>query len=317
MARSVVLALLALVGLAFAQTDPSPDTVVATVGGKSIAKAYFDLQFDLFVRGTLRQQGQEYTPESVAQFDSMKGQFLERIARDEAVLQAAEMAGFKATEDKIQAAMEEAKGQFQTEEELNQALQNAGIGNLEVYRSLVEEALTYNAYIEFLQGKVEMSTPALTLVYLLNKGQYRQQTKYCSAHILVDSDAKAKEIIAQLGKGAKFADLAAKNSSDPGSKDQGGDLGCEPKGTFVPPFEAAMMRLKAGEYTKTPAKSEFGYHVILLKSVQAAGYQAFEDVRTGLEENVRNAALQKLIERLIERTELKTFPESLGVKAGG
>lgn len=315
MLRFMVL-FLALLGLASAQTAPG-DAVVATVGGKNITKAYFDMQYDLFVRGTLRQQGQEYNPENVAQFDSMKPQFLERIARDEAVLQASRAAGFSASEDKIQAAIDEAKGQFQSEEELNKALAEAGIKDLDTYRALVDEALTYNAYIEYLQNKIALSNPALKLIYLINKNQFRVDTRYCSAHILVDSEAKAKEIIAQLDKGAKFADLAIKNSTDPGSKDQGGELGCEPKGTFVAPFETAIAKLKAGQYTHTPVKTEFGYHVILLSKIEPAGFQSFEEVKGNLEGGLRDSAVQKLIERLVERSQIQTFPEAIGVKAGG
>jgi parvulin-like peptidyl-prolyl isomerase len=72
----------------------------------------------------------------------------------------------------------------------------------------------------------------------------------------------AKEIITKINNGEKFADLAKKYSDD-GSASNGGDLGWFNKGKMVQTFENAAFALKKGEYTKTPVKSEFGYHIIL------------------------------------------------------
>ena len=85
------------------------------------------------------------------------------------------------------------------------------------------------------------------------------------AHILVTDEALAKSIIDQLNKGGDFSALAAKYSTDPGSKDKGGDLGWVGKGQFVPEFEKALFDdLKVGELTQVPVKSQYGFHVIKL-----------------------------------------------------
>jgi len=85
------------------------------------------------------------------------------------------------------------------------------------------------------------------------------------AHILVTDEALAKSIIDQLNKGGDFSALAAKYSTDPGSKDKGGDLGWVGKGAFVPEFEKALFDdLKVGELTQVPVKSQYGFHVIKL-----------------------------------------------------
>ena len=88
-------------------------------------------------------------------------------------------------------------------------------------------------------------------------------TEYKSRHVLVEKEDEAKAIIAKLEKGEKFADLA-KQSKDPGSKDTGGDLGWSAPTAYVKAFGEALTKLKKGEFTKTPVKTDFGYHVIQL-----------------------------------------------------
>ncbi len=306
----LVLLLLALTSMAMAQTDP----VVATVGKSSITKSQFDLQFRLFVRDALQQRGQPYSPEAVEAFAPLRPQYLERMARDQAIILAAEGAGFAAKDAAIDEAIEEVKAQFENEEALNEALEEAGIPGLAAYRRLVYEALTYNGYLENLLQKLQTSGPALRILYLVSKPQFAVPIRYCSSHILVGTAREANQVIARLGKGEKFSDLAKELSQDPGSKNEGGDLGCEPRGTFVAPFELALAALKPGESSRTPVKTEFGFHVILLSKVEAAGFQPFERVKEGLDQAVKNAALQKVLDNIVSRTPTKLFPENLQTK---
>ena len=74
---------------------------------------------------------------------------------------------------------------------------------------------------------------------------------------------KAEEIITKLKNGEKFEDLAKEYSEDDGTKEKGGDLGYFPKGQMVDEFEDAVVKLKVDEYTTTPVKSTYGYHIIL------------------------------------------------------
>lgn len=85
-----------------------------------------------------------------------------------------------------------------------------------------------------------------------------------ASHILVADEAKAQDLIAQLGGGADFAALALENSTDPGSAANGGALGFFSPGQMVPEFEQAATALEIGKITVAPVKSEFGWHVIRL-----------------------------------------------------
>ena len=97
------------------------------------------------------------------------------------------------------------------------------------------------------------------------------QQQYNVSHILVKDQKTANDIEAQLKKGANFADLAKKYSIDPGSKANGGELGWSDGSAYVPEFTAAVTKLKKGQYTTTPIKTQFGYHIIKLNDVKTGG----------------------------------------------
>jgi peptidyl-prolyl cis-trans isomerase C len=102
--------------------------------------------------------------------------------------------------------------------------------------------------------------------------------EYDARHILVEKEADAKAIIGKLKAGAKFEDLA-KQSKDPGSAENGGDLGFAPASTYVKEFGDALVKLKKGEVTQTPVKTQFGYHVIRLDDVRDAKIPSFDEAK--------------------------------------
>lgn len=122
-------------------------------------------------------------------------------------------------------------------------------------------------------------------------------TEYKAKHILVKEEAEAKAVIEKLKKGAKFADLA-KDSIDPGSKDNGGDLGWSSPGNFVKPFADALAALSKGKYSETPVKSDFGYHVIMLEDSRPATFPSFEEVKPRLLQQAQGQQINKMIEGL-------------------
>lgn len=81
-------------------------------------------------------------------------------------------------------------------------------------------------------------------------------------HILVKKQSEALEILDRLKKGESFTNIARDLSVDKGSAKRGGDLGLFGRGMMVKPFEEAAFKLKKGEITSEPVKTEFGYHII-------------------------------------------------------
>lgn len=130
-----------------------------------------------------------------------------------------------------------------------------------------------------------------------NQGQ-----EYRASHILVPTENEAKAIIAALKKGGNFAEIAKKQSKDPGSGARGGDLDWANANSYVPEFTQAMIKLQKGSYTQTPVKSQFGYHVIRLDDTRQAELPKLEDVKPQVAQQLEQ---QKLIQ----------FQESLRAKA--
>lgn len=108
-------------------------------------------------------------------------------------------------------------------------------------------------------------------------------------HILVKTKEEAEAIIKQLDGGAKFEDLAAQHTMDPSGKTSGGDLGYFSPGQMVPEFEKAAFALNAGQYTKEPVQSQFGWHIILVEDKRAKQPPAFDTVK----DEIRNLVFRE------------------------
>ncbi len=102
--------------------------------------------------------------------------------------------------------------------------------------------------------------------------------EYRARHILVETQAQAEAILASLKKGGKFEDIAKKQSKDPGSGANGGDLDWAAPGNYVKEFSDAMVALNKGQVS-APVQSQFGFHIIRLDDVREAQLPALEDVK--------------------------------------
>jgi peptidyl-prolyl cis-trans isomerase C len=114
-------------------------------------------------------------------------------------------------------------------------------------------------------------------------------------HILVDNEADAKKIIADLKGGADFAALAKQYSKDPSAAQQGGDLGFFKKDEMVPEFADAAFALQPGQVSETPVHSQFGWHVILLVERRHADPPNFDKARDELRQKMIQEGVQKAV----------------------
>ncbi len=155
-----------------------------------------------------------------------------------------------------------------------------------------------------LDGDALLSADPLTAkevesAYEQRRGQYEVKEQRQASHILIavkqganDAEkakarAKAEDLLAQAKKApASFADLARKNSDDPGSAERGGDVGLFSRGLIAKAFEDAAFAMKPGEFGG-PVETEFGYHVIRLTSVVPGKLKPFGEVRGEIEKELR------------------------------
>ncbi|HVK90981.1 MAG TPA: peptidylprolyl isomerase [Mycoplana sp.] len=129
------------------------------------------------------------------------------------------------------------------------------------------------------------------------------QDEIRARHILVKTEQEAKDVIAALDGGKNFADLAKEKSTDAAS--EGGDLGYFTKGRMVPEFEAAAFALEKGAYTKTPVKTQFGFHVILVEDKRQQQPPSLEQV----EPQVRQLVMRDKYIALLEAAKASAVVE--------
>jgi peptidyl-prolyl cis-trans isomerase C len=204
--------------------------------------------------------GRPVTPE-------MQGQLREEVVAREVFMQEAQKQGLDATED------------FKNQLELaRQAILIRALFENHRKTSPVSDADVKAEYDKFVAA---------------NGGK-----EYKARHILVETEDQAKKIMADLKKGAKFEDIAKKQSKDPGSGANGGDLDWANPASFVPEFSEAMIKLKKGETTPAPIKTQFGYHIIRVDDIRQAQLPKLEEVKPQITQQLQQQRLQKYQEEL-------------------
>lgn len=117
--------------------------------------------------------------------------------------------------------------------------------------------------------------------------------EYRARHILVETEDQAKALIAEIKKGGKFEDLAKKNSKDPGSGANGGDLDWASAGSYVAEFSSAMVKLGKGEMADAPVKSQFGWHIIRVDDVREAQLPKLDEVKPQIAQQLQQQKMGK------------------------
>jgi peptidyl-prolyl cis-trans isomerase C len=123
-------------------------------------------------------------------------------------------------------------------------------------------------------------------------------------HILVDSEDKAREVYEKIAHGEEFAKMAKDHSKDPGSKDDGGDLGYFAQGQMVPEFEVAAFKLKKGDVSM-PVQTKFGWHLIKIEDRRSRGAPPFEQVKERILASLVHRKAQEVAASLRDKAKLE------------
>ena len=200
--------------------------------------------------------------------------------------------------------------------------------NVARYASAVpeERKITYFAFTpnQLPGGVPQPSQQEIQQYFAAHQSEYSIPEQAKSRHILIKVDAgadaktdaaakaKAEGLLKQIQGGANFADVAKKNSDDPGSKDSGGELGFAQRGHMVPEFDSAIFTQKIGD-TKI-VKSQFGYHIVQVEERQQAHAQQLNELLPTIqatlirqkaataEENYAHALTSEAIKNGLEKT---------------
>ncbi len=171
---------------------------------------------------------------------------------------------------------------------------------------LHEDEILQDLYFEgvFKKEITEQKLKARYQEYLKTSGP-QQEVK--ARHILVPSEAEAKEIIEQLKKGADFATLAKEKTTDPAGKASGGDLGWFTEKDMVPEFAHAAFALKKGEVTPKPVKTQFGWHVIKLEDRRETKPPTYEQMAPRLTQEMMQEIGNARIKQLADASKIEVF----------
>jgi peptidyl-prolyl cis-trans isomerase C len=129
----------------------------------------------------------------------------------------------------------------------------------------------------------------------------------------LDSEARAREVIAALDAGGDFAELAREHSLGP-TAEQGGDLDYFTQDNMTPAFAQAAFTQGVGEYSRDPVQTEFGWHVIKVEDYRAEQPAAFSEMRERLREAIGREMMDELLRDLRGRAEIELYPEARRVE---
>lgn len=129
--------------------------------------------------------------------------------------------------------------------------------------------------------------------------------EYRARHILVEKEAEAVKLLADIKKGGKFDDIAKKNSKDPGSGANGGDLDWAAPGSYVKEFSDAMVKLGKGKMVDAPVKSQFGFHIIRVDDIREAQLPPMEQVKPQISQQLTQQKLQAFQKGLRDKAKVE------------
>ncbi len=292
----LALALLA-VSLAAGCGNTGDRDVVATVNGENIYSDELTQIVDE-TKAAYEKQGMDFSgDQGTALLDSLRKDILEQMIDNRLMIQEGRKLG-SLTAEQIQETMKPFKDQFPSEEAYQNILSQIRVSEEEAaYIFKLQDTLTREVPVAseeevrryYEDNKEMMSKPERLqvrhILFFINEGD----KGYPVRHTEAEAKKLAEDAIAELNQGRDFAELAGEKSEDGGTRTDGG-LFIFAEGEAVEAFARAAHALKDGEYTTSPVKTEYGFHVIKREKVIPAGVEPFEELRQRLTEELTNEA---------------------------
>ncbi len=175
----------------------------------------------------------------------------------------------------------------------------------------VEKQLLARLYLER-QAKKKQTKAKLLEMYEQYKRNNPPQEEMSAAHILLKTEKEAKDVIKQLEKGADFAELANKVSENKGI--EGGELGYFTRELMLPEFSEAAFRMKDGEISKIPVKTQYGWHVIKAGPRRLTEVPSFEKMEKELAQAQATQAVEEVVSDLRKKAKINRVPVTFDAK---
>jgi len=290
--------------------------VVATVNGENIYAKDLDL-CTAVARAEIESYG--YTEfdseEGQKELESLRLRTLDEMINNRIVVQEARQL-VKLSKDEIKSVLDKLReqSQFETDEEFVKSFDRFYGVTLDDYAHIVtmreklaeevpraSEAEARKFYDDNLESYFTKPEEFVTrhVLFLVETGDGAE-----GRHTIDDAWALAMGVINRLNEGANFAIIAAEESEDQATKQQGGEYRFTDSGSTVPEYLAAVRGLYPGEYTLFPIQTEYGFHVIMLEEVIPTSWVPFEEEKENIISHLTNMAVQNYInEKMMEARE--------------
>lgn len=278
-------------------TGTGDPEVAATVNGTDITIAQVEEQFETAKQQPQVSQQLEQDPDGKFRKE-VQATVLTRLVTSQLLEQWAEELKVSATPEEVTSERAALVEEFGGQEAFDQQIEQSGLTEPEIEEE-IRKIVLQNEISDRVAADVEVTDEEIAAFYEQNAAT-RFGAKAKARHILVKSEADATRILSQLDKGADFAKIAQEESIDPGSGQNGGDLGEFGPGQMVPAFEEAVFTAQEGDVVG-PVKTEFGFHVIEVQELNEAPELA--DVREEISDEIAETRQGELLqERLQQRT---------------
>jgi len=299
---------------AAAEAAPKPipaelPEVVARINGEAVTKA----DFEKALRNIEQNAGGPVPPD---QRDRVYRGVLDQLVGYKLLIQETKTRKLTVPDAELDKRIAQIRGQFPNEDTFKQVLAQQGV-SLETLRADTRNDMLVSSMLQAeVTPKVSVSAAQVDAFYKANPSQFQQPDRVRASHILIgfpqnaDDAAKQKartqaaDVLKQVRAGKDFAGLAKQFSSDPGSAQQGGDLGFFQQGQMVPPFDKAAFSMKPGE-TSDLVETDFGVHIIRVADRQPARAIPHEEVRPQVLEYLEGQSRQEQTQKFVEGLKAK------------
>lgn len=281
------------------------EDVAAVVGNKKI----YISEVNAILQNVMRQNGisEGQIDINSPQLDKVRKSIVENLVNRELLLLASSENKPENLDELVKTEITDIKSQFETEEQYQQALQQNQMDEKKLIEQLKKNILL-DKYVNNIQQGITVSESEKKTYYENNKSNFHQKEQVKVSHIIIltgenanydNPEEKINEIYEKIKKGVSFRELAKEYSED-GSAQNGGNLGYIKRGATVASFEDVAFSTKVGEVSK-PFKSKFGYHILKVEDKKEEKQLSFDEVENEVEQIlVDEKAKNKLNEKLQE-----------------
>lgn len=239
--------------------------VAIKVDDIEISRADFDYYYGIVKKQAVADQGEKALNTPLPNGQGTMAQYLKNVVEQKLIMQTLmkrDLPEIKVTDEDINKAYDEIV-KAQGKEKIEEYFKKIGINEAD-YKNVLAQSLYEENYRNAFVKAHPVDEKEAQALWIAQKDKLKE---YKVSHILVSTEKQAQDIIKQLADGADFAALAKEHSKDPGTAQNGGDLGYQRSDTYVKEFKEAIEKLEVGKISE-PVKTKFGYHVIKVEDVR-------------------------------------------------